>query len=241
MKDDRQVIFVVDDDQNLCRETSAYLERYSFVAASFHNTHDLRQALRKSPCDLILLDIMLPGEDGITFFRNLEPPRPKVIIVSALDDETNKVMGLELGADDYMVKPFFLRELLARIRKVLSRPDLPAEDRICQSYHFSGWTMEPGARLLINPQGICHNLTGAEFRLLQKFLEHPNQVLEREELATIISPNQTVSERVLDMQVSRLRACLDENAKDQSLIRTSRGDGYLFSAQVKKEYADGLG
>jgi len=239
MSDDSQTIFVVDDDQGLCKETSAYLEQYGFATACYYNTRDLRKALEDKPCDLILLDIMLPGEDGITFFRNLEPPKPKVIIVSALGDETSKVLGLELGVDDYMVKPFSLRELLARIRRSLRRPDLPQDDRPCLRYHFSGWIMEPGTRLLITPDGLFRDLSGVEFRLLQVFLENPTKVLGRDFLTKEIGQHADLTgSRVLDMQIYRLRTRLNETGKEQQLLRTAWGDGYILSAHVTKEYPD---
>ena len=231
------VIFVVDDDSELCEQTSSYLSQFGYQTETFHNIPELRTALTHKHCDLLLLDIMLPGEDGLSFFRNLGSDRPKVIILSALGDETSKVLALELGVEDYLVKPFSLRELLARIRNQLRRSRQSDEDRPCLRYRFAGWILDPLTRLLTSPDNLTHLLSGAEFRLLKVFLDHPGQVLDRDFLGKDFSLSSLVAnDRVLEVQISKLRTRLEESGKNPKLILTSRGDGYSFGAQVEREY-----
>ena len=232
------LIYVVDDNQVLCENTAQYLSGQGFATRCFFDAAGLEAGLREKTCDLILLDIMLPGEDGLNFFRRLRTPGGiKVIFVSALGEENDRIVGLELGAEDYLVKPFSPRELIARIRIALRRADPADRDRQVLEYRFSGWSMEPRARLLTNPQGVTRNLSGSEYRLLRFFLDHPQEVLERETLFKVLKrPSELASDQALDMQISRLRACLGESASSQKLIRTSRGDGYLLASDVEKSH-----
>lgn len=240
MKREGSVIFVVDDDKVLCEQISAYLSAQGFAVRRFYSVAGLEQALRDQTCALLLLDVMLPGEDGLEFCRRLRAAsRVPVIFMSALGEVTDRVVGLELGADDYVVKPFSPRELLARIRTVLRRVDDGGSHiRPVPRYRFAGWSMEVKSRLLVGPDGVAGNLSGAEFRLLRHFLEHPQEVLEREALLKIIQrPQDLPFDRVLDVQISRLRSRLGDNAREQRLIRTVRGDGYMLAAEVTSEYA----
>lgn len=242
---DAPLLFVVDDDHVLCGQIADYLTAHGYVTRRFHDTKGLAEAVERERCALILLDVMLPGEDGLAFCRRLRAApataRVPVILLSALDEETDRVVGLELGADDYIVKPFSSRELLARVRTLLRRtgestPLRPFPDRPVARYRFGGWTVEARARLLIDPAGVAGNLSAAEFRLLRVFLEHPQEVLDRETLLRVIQrPADTPYDRVLDVQISRLRARLGESAREQRLIRTARGDGYMLAAPVEKE------
>lgn len=234
-------IFVVDDDEVLRGQIVSYLLSHGYTATGFPDVSSAESALKTQNCSLLLLDIMLPREDGLSFCRRLRSRSAvPIIFLSALGELTDRVVGLELGADDYLVKPFSSRELLARIRTLLRRmdslPPSPAPPRPVKAYHFSGWTMEPRTRLLIDPSGLAGNLSAAEFRLLRAFLEHPHEVLERETLLEVIQRRSAdVFDRVLDVQISRLRSRLGESAKEQRLIKTARGDGYLFAADVEKE------
>ncbi|HJA08169.1 MAG TPA: response regulator transcription factor [Candidatus Mailhella merdigallinarum] len=239
---DAPLIFVVDDDRVLCGQIADYLAAHGYAARRFHDTEGLMEAVTRERCALILLDVMLPGEDGLAFCRRLRADPATalvpVIFLSALGEETDRVVGLELGADDYIVKPFSSRELLARVRTLLRRTadGGAAPARPVARYRFGGWTVEARARLLIDPAGVAGNLSAAEFRLLRVFLEHPQEVVERETLLKVIQrPADTPYDRVLDVQISRLRARLGESAKDQRLIRTARGDGYMLAAPVEKE------
>ena len=240
---DPPLIFVVDDDNVLCEQVVTYLTSHGFEARAFSGISAVEAALEKEPCALLLLDIMLPGEYGLSFCRRLRAQSGvPVIFLSALGELTDRVVGLEIGADDYLVKPFSSRELLARIRTLLRRmedlgtPSAPPPPRPVTAYRFAGWTMEPRTRLLIDPSGLAGNLSAAEFRLLRAFLEHPHEVLDREYLLEIIQRRGTEPfDRVLDVQISRLRSRLGESAREPRLIKTARGDGYLFAANVEKD------
>lgn len=234
---DAPLVFVVDDDRVLCGQIAEYLEAHGYRTRRFHDTAGLDEALEQEHCALILLDVMLPGEDGLDFCRRLRArSRVPVIFLSAMGEVADRVVGLELGADDYMVKPFSSRELLARIRTLLRRAEDAPPARAAARYRFGGWTVEARARLLIDPSGVAGNLSAAEFRLLRVFLEHPHEVLDRETLLRVIQrPADTPYDRVLDVQISRLRSRLGESAKDQKLIRTARGDGYMLAAAVEKD------
>lgn len=242
---EHDLIFVVDDDSVLREQIVAYLTSHGYEARGFCDVSSAEAALERESCALLLLDIMLPEEDGLTFCRRLRASSSvPIIFLSALGELTDRVVGLELGADDYLVKPFSSRELLARIRTLLRRmedlgappaPPAPAP-RPVMAYRFAGWTMEPRTRLLIDPSGLAGNLSAAEFRLLRAFLEHPHEVLDRETLLEVIQRRGAEPfDRVLDVQISRLRSRLGENAREPRLIKTARGDGYLFTADVEKE------
>lgn len=237
---EKNLVYVVDDDRVLCAQIAEYLETHGYATRRFHDTSGLEDALRREPCALILLDVMLPGEDGLQFCRRLRAFSPvPVIFLSALGEVADRVVGLELGADDYIVKPFSSRELLARVRTLLRRAGRdgdPAPSRAVLRYRFGGWSMEPRSRLLIAPDGVAGNLSAAEFRLLRVFLEHPHEVLVRDVLlAAIQRPADMPYDRVLDVQISRLRARLGESAREQRIIRTARGDGYMLAVDVHIE------
>ena len=229
---DPKTVLIVEDEKNIVDILRFNLQRAGYQTLEAYDGEDgLAQAVSAHP-DLILLDVMLPGEDGLAFCRRLRADPATalvpVIFLSALGEETDRVVGLELGADDYIVKPFSSRELLARVRTLLRRTadGGAAPARPVARYRFGGWTVEARARLLIDPAGVAGNLSAAEFRLLRVFLEHPQEVVERETLLKVIQrPADTPYDRVLDVQISRLRARLGESAKDQRLIRTARGDG----------------
>ena len=202
--------------------------------------------------DIALLDIMMPGEDGLSLCRRLRAMEHvasvPVIFLTALGDTADRVVGLELGADDYVVKPFQPRELLARIRAVLRRsgrtPDAAADaGRPEKAYHFSGWTLDISARHLIAPGGMVVNLSGAEYRLLTIFLEHPQKVLSRDFIQDELQGQETDRspfDRSLDVQVCRLRARLrdtgdGDKGRENKLIKTVRGDGYVFTSAITME------
>ena len=188
-----------------------------------------------------LVDIMLPGKDGYTLLPELNHYGIPVIFLTALGEATDRVVGLELGADDYVVKPFEPRELLARIRAVLRRSGGSSSARgepQCRAYRFNGWTLDLTARHLRDPEGMVVNLSGAEFRLLQLLLEHPRQVLSREllqEQGQGREAERSPFDRSLDVQICRLRARLRDKGREGGLIKTVRGDGYVFAADVVPE------
>ena len=210
------------------------------------------ESLGQEKPDLIVLDIMMPGEDGLSLCRRLRAAEGlssvPVIFLTALGDTADRVVGLELGADDYVVKPFQPRELLARIRAVLRRSgrvaDVSADaGRPEKAYHFSGWTLDVSARHLIAPGGMVVNLSGAEYRLLTIFLEHPQKVLSRDFIQDELQGQETDRspfDRSLDVQVCRLRARLrdtgdGDKGRENKLIKTVRGDGYVFTSAITAE------
>jgi two-component system OmpR family response regulator len=198
----------------------------------------LSRALSRGPIDLIVLDIMLPGEDGLAICRRLAANNngPAVIMLSAMGEETDRIVGLELGADDYLPKPCNPRELLARIRAVLRRrgegtrqePELGAQ---CE---FAGWRLDLVRRELRSPDGVVVNLSGGEFSLLRTFAERPQRVLTRDQLLEFArGPDSDAYDRAIDVQISRLRRKLDDGGGAE-LIRTVRNEGYMFTAKVTR-------
>jgi len=240
MPPQKYAIVIIDDDEVLRSQLAAYLEQHGHVVLGFASGREALKAWDEAWC-LVLLDIMLPNEDGLEICRAIRArSATPIIFLSALGEETDKVVGLELGADDYLVKPFSPRELLARIRTVLRRsradPEIevpPEEDEslLC----FAGWVFDKRRRLLHDESGTAFSLSAAEFRLLRVFLEHPQVVLTRDFLLKKIGRSPEVPyDRVLDVQVSRLRARLGDNAREQHIIRTARGDGYMLVVDVTK-------
>jgi two-component system OmpR family response regulator len=200
----------------------------------------MREALESRRPDIVVLDLMLPGEDGLALCRNLRARSEiPVIMLTALGEETDRIVGLELGADDYLTKPFNPRELLARIKSVLRRSralpkNLQRED--ANSIRFAGWTLDMATRNLTSPDGIVVALSGTEFKLLRVFISHPNRVLNRDQLIDLMLSRDAIPfDRAIDVQVSRLRHRLAEDAKEPSIIKTVRGEGYVFAARIDAE------
>ena len=233
-------ILVVDDDREIRTLLAEYLDGNGCRTATAANGAEMSHVLDVSRVDLIVLDLNLPGEDGLTLCRNLRArSNLPVIMLTARSAPLDRILGLEMGADDYLPKPFEPRELLARIRSVMRRtqalpPGMAAPD--ATSLHFSGWTLDLTARHLINPQGVVVALSGAEFRLLKIFLEHPNHVLSREQLLNLTQGRDAEPfDRSIDLQVSRLRQKLAEDARSPQLIKTIRNEGYVLAASVTPE------
>ena len=238
---ERQTICIVDDDADIRQLLSDYLQRHGYAAVTAGDAEAFFQTLRETSCDLVVLDIMLPGEDGIAICRRLRAQSAvPVIFLTALGDTTDRIVGLELGADDYLGKPFEPRELLARIRTVLRRTGhafpgaaaAPAsEDH--GPLHFAGWLLDRTARHLVAPDGVVVHLSGAEYRLLEVFLQHPKIVLTRDQLLDHTQGrNAGAFDRSIDVQVSRLRTRLRDNGREAQIIKTVRGDGYVLAAEV---------
>ncbi len=235
-------ILVVDDDPDIRDLLASYLELHGYRVSKAGAGDEMFALLSQEPCNLIVLDIMMPGEDGLMVFRKLRQFSDiPVIFLTALGETTERVVGLELGADDYISKPFEPRELLARIRAVLRRTLGKSEvetSNFPAMYKFDEWTLDCGARHLISPEGIIVNLSGAEYRLLFCFLTHPQQVLTREQLIEAVqgktdNVDRSPFDRSIDVQVSRLRARLQDNGREARLIKTVRGDGYVFVTNVQ--------
>lgn len=229
-------ILVVDDDPGLRRLVSDFLGQHGFLVREADGGSAMRAILESEPIDLVVLDVMMPGEDGLTLARSLAHRRDlSVVMVSALGSETDRIIGLEVGADDYLAKPFSPRELLARIRAVLRRQQpLELVEEVETLFQFSGWTMDPMRRLLRDPDGVIVSLSEGEFSLLRVFVERPQRVLTRDQLLEFArGPDSDAFDRAVDTQVSRLRRKLGSR-NHQELIHTVRSEGYLFLPKVNR-------
>ena len=231
-------ILVVDDDAEIRSLLREYLQKQEYRVTTAANGREMRAALSPAPPDLIILDLMLPGEDGLSLCRDLRASSNlPVIMLTARGDETDRIVGLEMGADEYLPKPYSPRELLARIKSVLRRtrslPDNLTPEEVV-SFRFSGWTLDVATRNLLSPTGVVVALSGVEFRLLRIFLEHPHRVLTRDQLIDLmLSRDAGPFDRAIDVQVSRLRHRLGEDAREPAVIKTVRGQGYVFAAGVE--------
>ena len=227
-------ILVVEDDAGLRDEIVEYLSRNGFEAHTASDAQELDAVLASTSVDLIVLDIMLPGENGLSVCRRIASPSgPAIIIMSAMGEEVDRVVGLELGADDYLAKPVSPRELLARVRAVLRRRDTaPAGQKAGMVYHFAGFQLDMARRQLRAPTGVVVLLTPGEFSLLTAFLDNPGRVLSRDTLVEqVCGEDADVFDRAIDVQLSRLRSKLKVHG-GATLIRTVRGSGYICDVQV---------
>jgi two-component system OmpR family response regulator len=233
-------ILVVDDDAEIRGLLGEYLRKNGCRATVVAEGKAMWTALARGKVDLIVLDLMLPGEDGLELCRKLraESDTP-VIMLTARGEETDRIVGLEIGADDYLAKPFSPRELLARIKSVLRRTrslprNLRAEE--ARAIAFAGWRLDTVARHLLSPEGVVTSLSGAEFRMLRIFLGHPNHVLSRDQLMVLSHGREAEPfDRSIDNQVSRLRHRLGEDPADPRIIKTVRGEGYVLAVPVEVE------
>jgi two-component system OmpR family response regulator len=227
-------IIVVDDDAGIRNVIRDYLDEHGYNVEAAASAKDLDRLLAGAPADLIVLDVMMPGEDGLAVCRRLSTGKgPAIIIMSALGDDADRIVGLELGADDYLPKPCNPRELLARVRAVLRRRrDTTSRPGI--SCSFAGWRLDLVRRELHSPQGVIVALTSGEFMLLRALLERPQRILSRDELLDWArGPDAESFDRAIDVQISRLRRKLEDgNEGHGSLIRTVRNEGYMFDASV---------
>ncbi len=232
-------ILIVDDDAEIRQLLTAYLEKHGLRTSSAENGVVMWDVLRKSNIDLIVLDLMMPGEDGLSLCRKLRmDSNIPVIMLTALGEETDRIIGLEMGADDYLAKPFNPRELLARINSVLRRarslPDSEAHSEPRGKILFSGLILDTITRDLISTNGIVVPLSGAEYRLLRVFLDRPNRVLSRDQLLELVSGKEAGPfDRSIDVQVGRLRKRLGDDSREPALIKTVRSAGYVFTANVE--------
>ena len=227
-------LLIVDDDPEICELLQGYLQRNGYTVSVVGDGNGMWRVLERERIDLVVLDVMLPGDDGLTLCRQVRASSDlPVIMLTALGEDTERIIGLEMGADDYLAKPFNPRELLARIRGVLrrTRGDISDSD----SVRFADWTLDRGARHLVSPEGIVVNLSTGEYRLLEAFIEHPNRVLSRDQLMDILQGRDWGPfDRSIDVQVSRLRRRLNDDVRESALIKTVRGEGYVFTAKVSR-------
>ncbi|PWF55232.1 response regulator [Massilia glaciei] len=238
-------ILVVDDDDELRDLLRQYLEKNGFKVSTAANGRQMRAALAAGAAgavDMIVLDLMLPGEDGLALCRSLHAdgatPLP-ILMLTARNEESDRILGLEMGADDYLTKPFASRELLARIRAILRRARMvPAKVRLGDGdgghvLRFGAWQLDTRTQQLLDGAGVSVALTGAEYRLLRVFIEHPQRVLTRDQLLGLTQGREAEAfDRSIDILVSRLRKRLRDDARPQRLIQTVRSGGYLFAASV---------
>lgn len=230
-------LLLVDDEAALREPLAEYLSRQGFAVRQAASAAEARSRLREELPDLVLLDIMMPGEDGLSLCRHLaETQAVPTILLTARGEATDRIVGLEIGADDYVVKPFEPRELVARIRSVLRRASrggaTPAEDEL---FEFDGWLLDPLRRRLSNPDGALVSISSAEFRLLLAFLEHPRQVLDRDRLLDMVQGREAhLFDRAVDNQISRLRRKIEVDSRNPTLIQTVWGGGYLLATDVRR-------
>jgi two-component system OmpR family response regulator len=236
-------ILIVDDDAQIRDLLSDYLSGFGMTAEAVADGVQMEEALKRHAFDLIILDLMLPGEDGLSLCRRLRAKSGiPILMLTARGETTDRIVGLEVGADDYIAKPFEPRELVARIQSILRRTQGHMEQAAGgarDSVSFAGWTLQLSMRQLVSDRGTVVPLSNAEFRLLSVFLEHPNRVLSRDFLLEEArGRNMDLFDRSIDILVSRLRQKLHGGAPGEdaasSLIKTVRGEGYLFDATVKR-------
>jgi len=236
-------VLIVDDDREIRALLAEYLGGNGYRVSLAGEGRQMREVLAASRIDLVVLDLMMPGEDGLSLCRGLRAAgnRTPVVMLTARGEAVDRILGLEMGADDYLPKPFEPRELLARIRSVLRRAQaLPTNLSLppARGFAFSGWLLAVETRQLTSPDGVLIALSGAEFRLLQAFLTHPGRVLNRDQLMDMTKGRDADPfDRSIDLQVSRLRTRLGEDARSPQLIKTVRSEGYVFAVAVQTEQA----
>ena len=231
-------ILVVDDQKEICDVVQEYLTGEGYRVSTAHDGTGMRRVLGQHHVDLVILDLMLPGEDGLTLARSLRNESGiGIIILTGRGETVDRIIGLEMGADDYLPKPFHLRELLARVKSVLrrvqSRVGEPGQP-VRTNARFAGWSLDLSSRELLSPAGQQVRLTTGEFDLLAAFVNNPNQVLSRDRLLDLARNREAGPfDRTIDVQVGRLRRKLEDDPQNPSLIKTVRGSGYIFTPTVE--------
>jgi two-component system, OmpR family, response regulator len=231
-------ILVVDDARDIREPLVRYLKESGYRASAAESAAAARRAMRTSGIDLVILDIMMPGEDGLSLCRSIrESSGIPVIMLTARGEELDRIVGLEVGADDYVAKPFNPRELLARVGAVLRRTNtLPPRLRgpTAERYRFGEWTFNAAQREIVGPEGLALPLSSGEFKLLMAFLERPKVALSREQLLDLTKGRDAeVFDRSIDNQVSRLRRKIEQDPKNPRYIKTVWGGGYMFTSDVE--------
>ena len=249
-----QHIVAVDDDESVRSLIDDYLTEQGFTVSAVQNGTDMRAAMAASNVDLVLLDVKLPDEDGFTLAREIRAKSNiPIIMLTGQNHEVDRVLGLELGADDYLTKPFSPRELLARIKAVLRRYETggakataqkvqeelekraaepPSRRDEFRTYKFSGWELSTGTRRLLSPAGARVELTNGEFAMLVTFLKSPRRVLSRDQLLESSRLHDDIFDRSIDVQILRLRRKIESDPNDPRLVVTERGAGYFFNSDV---------
>ena len=230
-------VLVVDDDAEMRALLAEYLAHSGFRVSLASSGSEMRRVMQADRPDAVMLDVMLPGEDGLALCRELRASSPlPVIMLSARSGDIDRIVGIEMGADDYLGKPFNPRELLARLKALLRRSRAPGDPRgDSHRVRFAGWTLDLAARHLVDPGGVLVSLSGGEFRLLAVFVEHANRVLDRNLLMDLaLGREATPFDRSIDVQVSRLRQRLRDDGREPRIIKTVRNSGYVLAAAVER-------
>ena len=237
-------ILIVDDDREIRHLLADYLEKQGLRCTAVADGREMKSALEQHRIDLIVLDVMMPGDDGLTLCRNLRASgsphaNTPILMLTARGEDMDRILGLEMGADDYLAKPFVPRELYARIRAVLRRtralpPNLEAMPPAnARELRFSHWRLDTVNRHLTDADGTVVALSGAEYRILSVFLSHPQKVLSRDQLMELTQGREAdVFDRSIDLLVSRVRQRLGDSAREPSIIKTVRNEGYVLAAEV---------
>ena len=235
-------VLAVDDDESVRNLISEYLAENGYRVTAVGSGRDMEAVMKTDAPDLVLLDVKLPGDDGFALARNIrQTSNVPIIMLTGQGHEVDRVLGLELGADDYQVKPFSPRELLARIKAVLRRYEIGGEaasnapvrrESEIRTYKFSGWELSTGTRRLTSAAGTRTELTNGEFALLMTFLKSPRRVLSRDQLLEGSRLHDDIYDRSIDVQILRLRRKIEPDPNEPTLIRTERGAGYFFDSDV---------
>jgi two-component system, OmpR family, response regulator len=233
-------LLVVDDDREIRTLVSQFLTKHGYRVTAARDGAEMTRALDAARVDLIVLDLMMPGEDGLSICRRLRAAPATatvpIVMLTAMGEETDRVVGLEMGADDYLAKPFGPRELLARIKAVLRRSATPLQPGAAtgKTLCFEGWSLDVSKRELRDPGGALVQLSAGEYDLLIAFVEHPQRVLNRDQLLDLARGRSAVPfDRSVDVQVSRLRRKIEPDPANPTLIKTVRGGGYMFAADIQ--------
>ncbi|HVY20724.1 MAG TPA: response regulator [Bauldia sp.] len=236
---DRPHLLIVDDDREIRDLITRLLQKHDYKVEAARDANAMDAILAVTRIDLVILDVMLPGRSGLDICRELRAKSPvPILMLTAMGDETDRIVGLEMGADDYLAKPFNPRELLARIRAILRRvtsaassgPMKPTAKRL----RFAGWQLDLGRRRLEAPDGMIVDLTTGEYELLIAFAERPQRVLTRNQLLDLARGRDAAPfDRSIDVQVSRIRRKIESDPRSPEMIVTVRGDGYMFTPEVE--------
>jgi two-component system, OmpR family, response regulator len=228
-------ILFVEDDVAISQLLTETLQEYGYAVIGANSAEQMDSRLSHEAIDLVMLDIMLPGEDGLSICRRLRANSSlPIIIVTALGEDMDRILGLEIGADDYVTKPFNTRELVARVRALLRRARGPFRGDWPKPMGFAGWRLYPRERQLVGPEGAKVTTTSAEFDLLLAFCQNPGRILSRDQLLELTHNGMAGPvERSVDVHVSRVRQKIEPDPREPTLIKTVRLGGYVFTAQVE--------
>lgn len=234
-------VLIVDDDREIRELVSGYLKKNGLRTTAVADGRQMRSFFETDRADLVVLDLMMPGDDGLVLCRELRAGKHKttpVLMLTARGDEMDRILGLEMGADDYLSKPFAARELLARIKAILRRTRmLPPNFQVSevgQTIKFGDWQLDTVGRSLLDKEGTTIALSGAEYRILRVFVDHPQRVLNRDQLLNLTQGREAeIFDRSIDLLVSRLRQRLGDDAREPTYIKTVRSEGYVFSVPIE--------